>query len=166
MSILPPADLSPHGGSSPHGDSSPHGASRGRLGTHRPHSKHDVATAAGDLPPGPPGTVRGDVPPARPVPAPAPPPESGGRPEQPPRESLANGARRTLEGTDYIHFHGYWVRWYEPMEESLAARKRLIDHLTRGVSLDEFLGDFPTVKRDQAVAFLALSEEALVGADA
>jgi uncharacterized protein (DUF433 family) len=42
----------------------------------------------------------------------------------------------------------------------------LIDHLASGVSLDEFLDDFPTVKREQAVAFLTLSEEALVGADA
>ncbi|MEM6327189.1 MAG: DUF433 domain-containing protein [Bacteroidota bacterium] len=42
----------------------------------------------------------------------------------------------------------------------------LMDHLASGVSLDEFLDDFPTVKREQAVAFLALSEEALVGADA
>ena len=42
----------------------------------------------------------------------------------------------------------------------------LIDHLASGVSLDEFLVDFPTVSREQAVAFLALSEEALVGAEA
>ncbi len=40
----------------------------------------------------------------------------------------------------------------------------LIDHLASGVSLDEFLADFPTVSREQAVTFLALSEEALVGA--
>lgn len=39
----------------------------------------------------------------------------------------------------------------------------LVDHLTSGVSLDEFLLDFPTVSREQAVAFLKLSEEALVG---
>ena len=41
----------------------------------------------------------------------------------------------------------------------------LMDHLASGVSLDEFLDDFPTVSREQAIAFLALSEEALVGAD-
>jgi uncharacterized protein (DUF433 family) len=39
----------------------------------------------------------------------------------------------------------------------------LIDHLASGVSLDEFLPNFPTVSREQAVAFLKLSEEALVG---
>lgn len=41
----------------------------------------------------------------------------------------------------------------------------LVDHLASGISLDEFLEDFPTVRREQAVAFLALSEKALVGAD-
>ena len=40
----------------------------------------------------------------------------------------------------------------------------LIDHLVAGVSLEEFLLDFPTVSRKQAVSFLKLSEEALVGA--
>lgn len=40
----------------------------------------------------------------------------------------------------------------------------LIDHLASGVSLDEFLLDFPTVSREQAVAFLRLSEEALLRA--
>ena len=42
-----------------------------------------------------------------------------------------NGTRRTVDGTDYIHFDGYWVRYYSPLEESLASRKALIDHLTR-----------------------------------
>jgi uncharacterized protein (DUF433 family) len=41
----------------------------------------------------------------------------------------------------------------------------LIDHLAAGVSLDEFLSDFPTVRREQAVEFLRLSEAALVGAE-
>ena len=48
-----------------------------------------------------------------------------------PHPALANGERRRIDDTDYIHYHGYWVRWYEPLEESLASRKTLIDHLTR-----------------------------------
>lgn len=40
----------------------------------------------------------------------------------------------------------------------------LIDHLASGVSPDEFLLDFPTFSREQAVAFLRLSEEALLRA--
>lgn len=33
----------------------------------------------------------------------------------------------------------------------------LFDHLEAGVSLDEFLEDFPTVSRDQAVALLEIA---------
>ena len=38
----------------------------------------------------------------------------------------------------------------------------LIDHLKAGVSLDEFLDDFPSVRREQAEAFLELAEAALL----
>lgn len=37
----------------------------------------------------------------------------------------------------------------------------LFDHLENGVSLDEFLEDFPTVKREQAVELLELAGEVL-----
>ena len=37
----------------------------------------------------------------------------------------------------------------------------LFDHLEDGVSLDEFLEDFPTVKREQAIEVLALAGEVL-----
>lgn len=40
--------------------------------------------------------------------------------------------------------------------------KNLIDYLEAGDSLEEFLDDFPSVSRDQAVAALALAQEALV----
>jgi uncharacterized protein (DUF433 family) len=40
--------------------------------------------------------------------------------------------------------------------------RTLVDHLAAGVRLDAFLLDFPTVRREQAVAFLELSEKALV----
>jgi uncharacterized protein (DUF433 family) len=33
----------------------------------------------------------------------------------------------------------------------------LVDHLTEGVSLDEFLMDFPTVSREQAIRFIVES---------
>jgi len=45
--------------------------------------------------------------------------------------SIPSGERRSRDGTEYIHYHGYWVRYYQPIEESLASRKTLIDHLTR-----------------------------------
>ncbi|MFK7857887.1 MAG: hypothetical protein AB8B64_03670 [Granulosicoccus sp.] len=44
---------------------------------------------------------------------------------------LENGTRRNADGAEYIYYHGYWVRYYEPLEESLTSRKTLIDNLTR-----------------------------------
>jgi uncharacterized protein (DUF433 family) len=38
----------------------------------------------------------------------------------------------------------------------------LVDHLTRGSTLDEFLDDFPGVTREQAIVFLLQSAEALL----
>jgi uncharacterized protein (DUF433 family) len=38
----------------------------------------------------------------------------------------------------------------------------LIDHLKAGESLQSFLDDFPSVTREQAVAFLELAEAAVV----
>lgn len=40
--------------------------------------------------------------------------------------------------------------------------KNLMDYLEAGDSLDEFLDDFPSVSRDQAVQVLELAKEALV----
>lgn len=42
-----------------------------------------------------------------------------------------NGERRFVDGADYIHYDGYWIRYYPPVAETLASRKTLIDHLTR-----------------------------------
>lgn len=42
-----------------------------------------------------------------------------------------NGTRRRVDGAEYVYYHGYWVRYYEPLAESLASRKTLIDNLTR-----------------------------------
>ena len=40
--------------------------------------------------------------------------------------------------------------------------KNLIDYLEAGNSLDEFLDDFPSVSRDQAIQTLELAKEMLV----
>ena len=37
----------------------------------------------------------------------------------------------------------------------------LFNHLERGISLDEFLADFPTVSHDQATAVLDIAEKIL-----
>ena len=41
------------------------------------------------------------------------------------------GTRRAIDGNEYIFFDGYWIRYYPPMEDTLANRKLLIDSLTR-----------------------------------
>ena len=40
--------------------------------------------------------------------------------------------------------------------------RSLLDYLEAGDSLDEFLEQFPTVSRDQAIAFLELSADAML----
>jgi uncharacterized protein (DUF433 family) len=40
--------------------------------------------------------------------------------------------------------------------------KNLLDYLAAGDSLDEFLDQFPTVKREQAVALLSFAEELIL----
>jgi hypothetical protein len=42
-----------------------------------------------------------------------------------------DGDRKSIEGKDCIFFDGYWIRHYEPPPDTLAARKGLIDSLTR-----------------------------------
>ena len=40
--------------------------------------------------------------------------------------------------------------------------KNLLDYLAAGDSLDDFLAQFPTVKREQATALLAVAEELIL----
>ncbi len=42
-----------------------------------------------------------------------------------------NGTRQNFDGKECIYYDGYWIRYYQPPEDTLAERKRLIDHLTR-----------------------------------
>ena len=42
--------------------------------------------------------------------------------------------------------------------------KNLLDYLAAGDSLDEFLAQFPTVKREQAVALIEVAEQLLLSA--
>jgi len=42
----------------------------------------------------------------------------------------------------------------------------LIQHLAAGDSLDDFLNDFPTVRRDQAIAYLEMALEKTKESDA
>jgi len=42
-----------------------------------------------------------------------------------------NGDRRSVDAIEYVFYDGYWIRYYAPIQDSLANRKRLIDSLTR-----------------------------------
>ena len=42
-----------------------------------------------------------------------------------------DGDRRVIDDSEYIFYDGYWIRYYAPLDDTLASRKRLIDSLTR-----------------------------------
>ena len=42
-----------------------------------------------------------------------------------------NGERRSIDNIEYVFYDGYWIRYYAPIKDTLANRKRLIDSLTR-----------------------------------
>jgi len=42
-----------------------------------------------------------------------------------------NGTRCCIDELEYVYYDGYWIRYYHPLEDTLANRKRLIDSLTR-----------------------------------
>ena len=42
-----------------------------------------------------------------------------------------NGDRRTVDSVEHVFYDGYWIRYYAPLDDTLANRKRLIDSLTR-----------------------------------
>jgi hypothetical protein len=42
-----------------------------------------------------------------------------------------NGEQRIIDNIERVFFDGYWIRYYAPLQDTLANRKRLIDSLTR-----------------------------------
>jgi hypothetical protein len=46
-------------------------------------------------------------------------------------EKIANGTIQERGGKTCIFFDGYWIKYYKPMDDSLEAKKYLIDALTR-----------------------------------
>ncbi len=45
--------------------------------------------------------------------------------------ALCDGTKRSVEGQEFVFYEGYWIRYYEPPEDTLVARKKLIESLTR-----------------------------------
>jgi len=46
-------------------------------------------------------------------------------------EIIPNGTRRVIDGKPCIFYEGYWIKYYDPMEDSLEMKRYLIDALTR-----------------------------------
>ena len=44
---------------------------------------------------------------------------------------LENGSKREVSGKPLVFYDGYWIKCYEPPKDNLAAKKRLIEALTR-----------------------------------
>ena len=45
--------------------------------------------------------------------------------------AIQNGSRKEIDGKPHIYYDGYWIRYYAPPKETLAAKKELLDMLTR-----------------------------------
>ena len=46
-------------------------------------------------------------------------------------DKIENGARKQVDGITRAYYEGYWVKCYEPPQDNLAAKKYLIQSLTR-----------------------------------
>ncbi len=47
------------------------------------------------------------------------------------KKPIANGTKRTIDGVKRVHYDGYWIKAYEAPVDSLRAKRRLIEALTR-----------------------------------
>jgi hypothetical protein len=46
-------------------------------------------------------------------------------------DQMTNGTIRDIDGKTCIYFDGYWIKYYVPLDDSLEAKKHLIEALTR-----------------------------------
>ena len=46
-------------------------------------------------------------------------------------ETVENGARKMINGVPNVYYDGYWIKCYEPPQDTLSAKKQLIQSLTR-----------------------------------
>ena len=47
------------------------------------------------------------------------------------RGTVAPGEKRVIDGQNRVHYDGYWIKVYDPPADTLLAKKRLIEALTR-----------------------------------
>jgi hypothetical protein len=50
---------------------------------------------------------------------------------EPMNEPVETGTRKIIDGVTRAYYEGYWIKRYEPPQDTLAAKKRLIQSLTR-----------------------------------
>ncbi len=62
---------------------------------------------------------------------------------------------------DYIHIDKEILSGIPVFRGTRVPIQSLFDHLEKGISLDEFLNDFPTVKREQAIAVIEIASKIL-----
>ena len=46
-------------------------------------------------------------------------------------ETIENGTRKEIDGVTHVYYDGYWIKCYKPPEDTLSAKKYLIQSLTR-----------------------------------
>ena len=64
---------------------------------------------------------------------------------------IENETIRDFEGVPHIYFDGYWIRYYDPPAETLSAKKKLLDALTKRTFHHTEAGiNTPGEKLDQA----------------
>lgn len=47
------------------------------------------------------------------------------------KETVKNGFRKKINGVTNVYYEGYWIKCYDPPQDNLAAKKSLIQSLTR-----------------------------------
>lgn len=62
---------------------------------------------------------------------------------------------------DYINIDKEILSGNPVFKETRVPIQALFDHLEKGISLDEFLDDFPTVKKEQAIAVIEIASKIL-----
>lgn len=66
-----------------------------------------------------------------------------------------------LRVKDYIYIDKEILSGNPVFKGTRVPVQTLFDHLEKGIPLDEFLDDFPTVTRDQAVAVIEMASKLL-----
>jgi uncharacterized protein (DUF433 family) len=62
---------------------------------------------------------------------------------------------------DYINIDKEILSWNSVFKGTRVPIQTLFDHLEKGITLDEFLSDFPTVSKEQVIAVIEIAGKPL-----